>query len=70
MPYTTALIPFIHQQIRHRMLQYDFTLLFIWYVVPFALFGLRAALAGYRAWKKRSELRRIEKNITPFTREL
>ncbi len=52
------------------MLQYDFTLLFIWYVVPFALFGLRAALAGYRAWKKRSELRRIEKNITPFTREL
>ncbi|MFW9960980.1 MAG: hypothetical protein ACFFDV_08175 [Candidatus Thorarchaeota archaeon] len=52
------------------MLQYDFTILFIWYAVPFALLGLRAALAGYRAWKKRSELRQLEKEITPFTREL
>jgi len=70
MPYTSALISFTHQQKRLRMLQYDFTLLFIWYVVPFALLGLRAALAGYRAWKKRSELRQLEKKITPFAREL
>jgi len=70
MPYATGLIPFILQQERLRMLQYDFTMLFIWYAVPFAFLGLRAALAGYRAWKKRSELRQLEKKITPFTREL
>jgi hypothetical protein len=70
MPYATALIPFAHPQRRFRMLQYDFTLLFIWYAVPFALLGLRAAFAGYRAWKKRSELRQLEKKITPFSREL
>ncbi|MDH4213556.1 MAG: hypothetical protein OEV85_06515 [Candidatus Thorarchaeota archaeon] len=52
------------------MLQYDFTLLFIWYAVPIGLLGLRAALAGYKAWKKRAELRQLEKKITPFTREL
>jgi hypothetical protein len=52
------------------MLQFDFTLLFIWYAVPFVLLGLQAALAGYRAWKKRTELRQIEKKITPFLREL
>jgi hypothetical protein len=69
MPYATSLIPSIHSQVRTRM-QYDFTLLFIWYVVPFALLGLRAALAGYKAWKKRTELRQIEKKITPFTREI
>jgi hypothetical protein len=52
------------------MLQFDFTLLFIWYIVPFSLLGLRAALAGYRAWKKRTELRQLEAKITPFTREI
>jgi tryptophan-rich sensory protein len=70
MPYATALIPFTQQQERPRMLQFDFTLLFIWYAAPFALLGLQAALAGYRAWKKRTELRQIEKKITPFSREL
>ncbi len=70
MLYTTGLIPFFNQHERLRMLQYDFTLLFLWYAIPFALLGLRAALAGYRAWKKRTELRQLEKKITPFTREL
>jgi len=70
MPYATPLIPFTQSQERLRMLQYDFSLLIIWYVVPFALLGLRAALAGYRAWKKRSELRQLEKKITPFSREI
>ena len=52
------------------MLQYDLTILFIWYAVPISLLGLRAALAAYRAWKKRSELRQLEKKTTPFTREI
>lgn len=52
------------------MLQYDLTILFIWYAIPISLLGLRAALAGYRAWKKRSELRQLEKKTTPFAREI
>ena len=52
------------------MLQIDFTFLVLWYVVPFALLGLRAALAGYRAHQKRQEMRRLEERITPFTREI
>ena len=43
------------------------TLLVIWYVVPALLIGGQAALAGYRAKKKRDELRRLEENSTPFT---
>ncbi len=49
------------------MLQFDMTLLIIWYVVPIGLLGLRAVNAGYRAWQKRKELRLLEKKITPFT---
>ncbi len=49
------------------MLQFDMSLLIIWYVVPFGLLGLRAVYAGYRAWQKRKELRLLEKKITPFT---
>jgi hypothetical protein len=52
------------------MQQFDFTLLFIWYLVPFTLLGLKAALASYRARKKKAELREIEGKITPFAREL
>ncbi|RDE14034.1 MAG: hypothetical protein C4K48_06885 [Candidatus Thorarchaeota archaeon] len=70
MPYATALIPFAKEYDGPRMLQYDLTILFIWYAVPISLLGLRAALAGYRAWKKRSELRQLEKKTTPFTREI
>jgi hypothetical protein len=70
MPYATALINFKKHQRRLRMQQFDFTLLFIWYAVPFALLGLRAAHAGYKAWKKKSELRRLEKTVTPFTRKI
>ena len=51
------------------MLQLDFTFLILWYVIPFALLGLRAALAGYRAHKKRQEMRLLEERITPFTSE-
>jgi hypothetical protein len=48
-------------------MQFDFTLLIIWYVVPFLILGGRAALAGYRAKQKRDELRRLEEGITPFS---
>ncbi len=49
------------------MLQFDMTLLIIWYIVPIGLFGLRAVYAGYKAWQKRQELRLLEEKITPFT---
>jgi len=52
------------------MLQFDFTFLILWYVVPFGLLGLRAALAGYRAYRKRQEMHRLEERITPFTSEM
>lgn len=64
---STPLIQFKCQETRFNMLQFDMSLLIIWYVVPFGLLGLRAALAGYRAWQKRNELRRLEEKITPFT---
>ncbi|MHA1577529.1 MAG: hypothetical protein ACTSU3_09225 [Candidatus Thorarchaeota archaeon] len=51
------------------MLQFDMALLIIWYTVPLGLLGLKAVYAGYRAWHKRNELARLEKKITPFTRE-
>ncbi len=69
MHYTTALIRFNFLSDRIEMLQFDFTFLILWYVVPFALLGLRAALAGYRAHQKRREMRRLEEKITPFTSE-
>lgn len=69
MQYTTALIQFKILRDRIEMLQFDFTFLILWYVIPFALLGLRAALAGYRAHKKRQEMRRLEERITPFTSE-
>lgn len=49
------------------MLQFDMTMLIIWYVVPLGLLGLKGAYAGYRAWQKRQEMRRLEESITPFT---
>jgi hypothetical protein len=51
-------------------MQFDLTLLIIWYIVPFGLLGLRAAYAGYQAYQKRKEMRRLEERITPFTREI
>jgi len=69
MHYATALIRFKFLRDRIEMLQLDFTFLILWYVVPFALLGLRAALAGYRAHRKRQEMRRLEERITPFSSE-
>jgi hypothetical protein len=50
-------------------MQFDMTLLIIWWGVPLLILGGRAALAGYRAKKKRDELKRLEENSTPFTRK-
>ena len=65
--YTTALILFKFLFTRTVMLQFDMTFLILWYVIPFSLLGLRAALAGYRAYQKKQEMRRLEEKITPFT---
>ena len=70
MRYATALIRFNFQKNRIDMLQFDFTFIILWYVVPFGLLGLRAALAGYRARQKRQEMHRLEERITPFTSEI
>ncbi|MFX1484136.1 MAG: hypothetical protein ACFFCP_13225 [Promethearchaeota archaeon] len=51
-------------------MQFDMTLLIIWYVVPIIILGGRAALWGYRAKKKRDELKQLEKKSTPFTRKI
>jgi hypothetical protein len=51
-------------------MQFDLTLLIIWYIVPLGLLGLRAAYAGYKAYQKRKEMRQLEKRITPFTHEI
>lgn len=67
MQYATALIRFEFLKSRIVMLQFDISFLILWYVIPFALIGLRAALAGYRAYQKRQEMRRLEERITPFT---
>ncbi|MGD9395488.1 MAG: hypothetical protein PVJ05_03580 [Candidatus Thorarchaeota archaeon] len=48
-------------------MQYDMTMLIIWWVVPIVILGGRAVLAGYRAKKKRDELKRLEESSTPFT---
>ena len=69
MQYTTALIWFNLSKSRIVMLQVDFTFLILWYVVPFALLGLRAVLAGYKSFQKKQEMRRLEEKITPFTSE-
>ena len=52
------------------MMQFDLTLLIIWYVVPLAILFGRGALAANKARKKRQELREIEQNSTPLTRDL
>lgn len=67
MLYTTTLIQFKFRRNRIEMLQMDLTFLIIWYVVPFGLLGLRAAYAGYKAYQKKQEMKRIEEKITPFT---
>jgi hypothetical protein len=46
------------------------SMLIIWWIVPIVILGGRAALAGYRARKKRQELRQLEENSTPFTRKI
>jgi hypothetical protein len=48
-------------------MQADFTYIIIWWVVPIVILGGRAALAGYRARKKRQELKLLEDKSTPFT---
>ena len=70
MHYTTPLIRYNFYKDRLNMLQIDFTFLILWYVIPFALLGLRAVLAGYRAYQKKQEMRQIEERITPFTSEM
>ncbi|MHA2359830.1 MAG: hypothetical protein ACXAB5_06130 [Candidatus Thorarchaeota archaeon] len=50
-------------------MQFDMTMLIIWWVVPIVLIMGRAGLAGYRAKKKRDELKRLEESSTPFTRK-
>ena len=67
MRYATPLIPFNFLRSRIEMLQMDFTFLILWYVIPFGLLGARAAYAGYKAHKKRQEVKRLEEKITPFT---
>ena len=67
MRYATPLIPFNFLRDRIEMLQLDFSFLILWYVIPFSLLGLRAAYAGYKARKKRQEMKRLEEKITPFT---
>jgi hypothetical protein len=52
------------------MMQFDMTLLAIWYIAPLALLLLRAAYAGYKAKQKKNELKRIEKDSTPFTSKI
>jgi hypothetical protein len=66
---TTALIRFNFLKRRIEMLQLDFTFLILWYVIPFALLGLRAVYAHYKALQKKQEMKRLEEKITPFTSE-
>ncbi|TFG33738.1 hypothetical protein EU527_06850 [Candidatus Thorarchaeota archaeon] len=70
MPDATALIPFTIHQSRFRMLQFDMTLIAIWYIVPLSLLFLRAAYAGYKTKRKKNELKRVEEKSTPFTSKL
>ncbi|MHA1950896.1 MAG: hypothetical protein ACW987_13615 [Candidatus Thorarchaeota archaeon] len=51
-------------------MQLDMTMLIIWWTVPMIILFGRAGLAGYRAKKKRDELKRLEKSSTPFTRRI
>jgi len=52
------------------MLQMDMTMLIIWWVAPLLILVGRAALVAYRTKQKRDELRKVEEDSTPFTREL
>ncbi|MHA1964835.1 MAG: hypothetical protein ACXACG_06305 [Candidatus Thorarchaeota archaeon] len=51
-------------------MQIDLSYLIIWWVVPIVILGGRAGLAGYRARRKRQELKQLEENSTPFTSKL
>ncbi|MFW9981457.1 MAG: hypothetical protein ACFFE3_06050 [Candidatus Thorarchaeota archaeon] len=55
---------------KRQKMQFDMTMLIIWWVVPIVIIAGRAGLAGYRAKKKRDELKKLEENSTPFTRKL
>ncbi|MFW9797021.1 MAG: hypothetical protein ACFFE2_08285 [Candidatus Thorarchaeota archaeon] len=48
-------------------MQYDYSFILIWWIVPMLILAGRAGLAGYRAKKKRDELKRLEEKSTPFT---
>jgi hypothetical protein len=50
-------------------MQMDMSMLIIWWVVPIIILGGRAGLAGYRAKKKKDEIKRLEESSTPFTRK-
>jgi hypothetical protein len=51
-------------------MQFDITFVIIWWIVPIILLVGRAGLEGYRAKKKRDEIKRLEEKSTPFTRKL
>ena len=51
-------------------MQFDTTFIIIWWIVPILLLAGRAGLEGYRAKKKRDEIKRLEERSTPFTRKL
>ena len=51
-------------------MQFDITMLIIWWVVPLALIMGRAGVQAYRTKQKRQQLRELENKITPFTRSL
>ena len=70
MPYATSLISFTFHQSGFRMMQFDYTLIAIWYIVPLALLFLRAAYASYKAKQKKNELKRVEQKSTPFASKI
>jgi hypothetical protein len=51
-------------------MQFDMTMLIIWWIVPMVILLGRAGLAGYKAKKKRDEIKRLEEKSTPFTSKL
>jgi len=51
-------------------MQYDYTFIIIWWVVPIVILAGRAGLAGYKARKKRLQLKRLEEKSTPFTSKI
>ncbi len=51
-------------------MQFDMTMIIIWWVVPLLLLLGRAGLQAYRTKQKKQELEEIESKTTPFTRQL